>query len=264
MTERSQDHPSGASDHDEIAPFETILLPLDGSALSEAAVPYAVALARLTRARLVLLRVLEETAPVFDTAGRDMIPLDENNPRIELQSPAMLAPVIARLSGEGLQPSAVVRLGDPSEEILAEAAQQPHPAIVMTSHGRGGLGRVVTGSVATRVLRHASCPVLIVRPQGQTMPPEPVQLRRLVVPLDGSPLSERALPLAGAIARASGAALQLVRVAETTRDELPRDIASRHLLPYDRETLRRDTRQEDRVRTYLRAVSGRLRRAGLD
>ena len=242
----------------------TILLPLDGSELSEAAVPYAVELARLMRARLVLLRVLEETAPVFDTVCRDMIVIDERNARVELQSPAMLTPVITRLSDAGLQPRAVVRLGDPSEEILAEADHQPQPTIVMTSHGRGGLGRVVTGSVATRVLRHASCPVLIVRPASPLAAPAPVHLRRLVVPLDGSPLSERALPLAEAIAQAAGAALKLVRVAETTRDEMPDDIASRHILPADRATLRRFTRKEDRVRTYLRAVSGRLRRAGIE
>src|SRR5579885_2500515 len=83
---------------------DTIILPLDGSELAETAVPYAVELARLFNARLVLLRVLEEIRPVFDTTCRDRILLDEANPRAELQSPAFLAPVITRLEHEGIAP----------------------------------------------------------------------------------------------------------------------------------------------------------------
>jgi len=71
--------------------------------------------------------------------------------------------VQGRLQGEGLQVDATVRRGDVTEEILRHADERRADLIVMSTHGRSGLGRWVYGSIADRVLRHASVPVLLVR-----------------------------------------------------------------------------------------------------
>ncbi|MBX6341791.1 MAG: universal stress protein, partial [Thermomicrobiaceae bacterium] len=165
--------------------FETILVPLDGSALAETAVPYAAELARLTGATLVVLRVVEETRPIFDAACRDIIWIDPANPRLELLAPAILEPALSALRERGLAVSPVVRLGDPRQEIVAEARQHPRPVIVLASHGRGGLSRAVLGSVATRVLQLSPCPVLVVRARDSEARPAEPRFSAIVVPLDG-------------------------------------------------------------------------------
>lgn len=103
-----------------------------------------------------------------------------------------------------------VELGDPSVAILASSRRVAAQMIVMATHGRGGLNRLFAGSVAEAVARGAICPVLLVppAPTGHSHPP---LIQRVLVPLDGSPLAERALPVATAIARACGASLSAVR-----------------------------------------------------
>lgn len=204
-----------------MAGIATIVLPLDGSELAETALPYAVALARLFGARVVVLRVLEEMRPLYDARRRDLIWLDPANPRRELLNPELLEPAVDRLTAAGVAVEPVVRLGDPRAEIIREAARQPAPLIVLASHGRGGIGRALLGSTATRVLQLAAMPVLVVRARARAEQPERVRFQHVAVPLDGSALAEQALGPAVELVRASGATLDLVRVAETYRDELP-------------------------------------------
>jgi nucleotide-binding universal stress UspA family protein len=83
--------------------------------------------------------------------------------------------------------------------------------VVMATHGRGGLQRMIVGSVADKVMRMGTRPVLLVRPQERPAL-KPIALRQIMVALDGSPLAERALPLAVDISRATGATMLLVRV----------------------------------------------------
>lgn len=242
-----------------VASFDTIIVPLDGSALAEHAVPYAVALHRLTGARIVLLRVLEQMHPFYDPRRREVVWLDPERPRLDLMSEEILKPTVDRLAGQGITARPVVRLGDPRKEIVAEAAAQGQPLLVLASHGRGGLGRAWLGSVATRVVQTAPCPTLVIRPreEGAETLPE-VRFSRIAVPLDGSALAEQALPVAVALARAAGAALLLVRVAETYREELPPEPERSLIGPSLAGVLRQFEAMEDEAREYLRAVAGRL------
>jgi nucleotide-binding universal stress UspA family protein len=84
--------------------------------------------------------------------------------------------------------------------------------IAMASHGRGMTGRLAFGSVADRIARCSAVPVLIVRP-GAEAPGEPatIDIRRIVVPLDGSEVSTEALPVAVALARSTGAPVRLIQ-----------------------------------------------------
>lgn len=100
-----------------------------------------------------------------------------------------------------------IRFGDAAEEIIASA--EDCDLVVMATHGRGAAGRLVFGSTADRVARHGSTPTLLIRAGAH--PIEPVSPRRVVVPLDGSPLAEQALPEATKLAKVLGSPIHLVR-----------------------------------------------------
>lgn len=195
--------------------FETILLPLDGSELSESAIPYAAALSELAGASIVVLHVFEEMRPVFDARRGEVVWISPEQPTVELEAPELLEGPIGRLRSDRLTVRAVFRLGDPDAEILAEVERWPAPLIVMASHGRGGLERLLLGSVADRIVREAPAPVLVVPAAPASAHPARVQFRTILVPLDGSPLAEHALPVAMELARLARAGLTLVRVVDT-------------------------------------------------
>ncbi len=240
-----------------MAIFQTIMVPLDGSQLAETAIPMAVTLSRVTGAEIILLRVLEEMRPIYDAECREVIWVDPANPRLELLAPEILKPTVTRLAQRGLSVRAVIRLGDPRTEIIEEATRHPAPVIVMASHGRGGLTRVLLGSVATRVLQAAPCPVLIVRAWGAGQEPEVVTLNSIAVPLDGSVLAAKALDMAVPLARATGATLHLVRVAETYYEIVtpPPEVFTQ---PIAKPTFEMFERLEIAAEEYLAATAARL------
>jgi nucleotide-binding universal stress UspA family protein len=94
-----------------------------------------------------------------------------------------------------------VRQGNTAEIIIESAALEKDALIAMATHGRSGLDRWLLGSVAEKVLRGASNPVLLVRATNRVTGWEMATLKRVIVPLDGSELSERILPPVQALAK---------------------------------------------------------------
>ena len=137
--------------------METLLVPLDGSTLAECALPRATEMARATGARLILLRAVQ--AHTFP--GADPIPAQVDAVR---EAEAYLTGVAERLGALGVtQITRSVWYG-PAAAAIVEAAQFNHAGlIVMTTHGRTGVGRLVLGSVAESVLRGTTVPILVVR-----------------------------------------------------------------------------------------------------
>jgi nucleotide-binding universal stress UspA family protein len=182
--------------------LKTLLVPLDGSVTSELALPFAEGVARAAHAKLILLRAVPHQGPgVFRTD-----PLSESlatNAENELRDAAN------RLAAGGLEVEQRIRPGDAGPVIMRAAEELHADLIVMSTHGRGGLGRAMYGSVADEVLRTTSVPVLFVPPRAQYRNPP----RNIVVPLDGSPLAEAALEPAIDLAQAFRGKLVLVRVA---------------------------------------------------
>lgn len=137
--------------------IRTILHPTDFSECSSYAFQVACSLARDHGARLVLVHV---TSSVVITAPFVTIPPEPVDIREQLQKElAALQP-----SEPGIQIDRHVREGDPGREILSLAQEIHADLIVMGTHGRTGLGRLLVGSVAEQVLRKAVCPVLTVKP----------------------------------------------------------------------------------------------------
>ncbi len=143
-----------------------ILVPIDFSASGAPALDWAETLASSYDACLVLLHVLEDFKPMepYEVAFGNLI--DEVLPQLEEHARNELERTAASFAGKGLQTETHVEHGRPADGILDFAARQDVGLIVLASHGRTGLERLLLGSVAARVMRSAPCPVLIVRPRS--------------------------------------------------------------------------------------------------
>lgn len=140
--------------------LDTVLVPLDGSTLAEGALPRAAELAVASGARMILVRAtIAHTFPGGDRIEAQVIVIKE--------AEAYLAGVAARMRALGVKdvrPS--VWYGAPAPAIIDTAALNHVDLIVMMSHGRSGLGRLVMGSVAESVLRGTTTPILLLREAG--------------------------------------------------------------------------------------------------
>jgi len=140
--------------------LKTILVPLDGSAVAETALTPAVDLARDTNAKLVLLRAAEAHAgPMTDVVEAQVAVMRETQEYL-----AAIQDRVAQVGVESVEVSAWY--GAPVEAIVEAARYRKADLIVMSSHGRSGVARLVMGSVTERVLRATTVPVLVIRPDG--------------------------------------------------------------------------------------------------
>ncbi|MDQ2808462.1 MAG: universal stress protein [Chloroflexota bacterium] len=194
-----------------------ILVPLDGSAAAEAILPYVRPLAYGGLGRLTLLRVVPSLRQMIgpDWSGTMSVNLDPYH-EAELQAAGdYLTALTATLRGEGLPVHSHVLAGDPARALAAYAAERSDLSLIaMVTHGRSGVPRWVFGSVAEALLHAAPAPLLLVR-QSDTPPAASPLYRTIVVGLDGSAFAEEALDQAYAVAKATGASLQLVAAAPT-------------------------------------------------
>lgn len=166
---------------------QTIIVPLSGddadARVGEAAIPVARALAERTGAAMLLVTVVEPQAP----ASRGDLP----DAAVQTCR-AWLEEIAERI--EGVPVKVAVLVGQPGHEIAALAVDAAEPMIVMTTHARRGLRRVLLGSVAFQVVRDAPCPVVVVPPPTGEIP-DTYELKRVLVPLDESPAAEVALEI---------------------------------------------------------------------
>lgn len=178
-----------------------IIIPLDGSQRAEQALSAGVALAQAVDGAIVLTHVVDGTR----------LPTLTQQQSEDDAALAYLKQVAQQMSGDERVAMSVLT-GDAAEVILHESEGAPPAIIVMATHGRGGVGRLVRGSVGDTVMRRAHVPVVLV-PDGVRQAGA-ISFRKILVPLDGSDLAESVLPLAIEIARNSGATLHLIRVVE--------------------------------------------------
>lgn len=225
---------------------KTILVPLDGSPLAEHALPQAAGLARALGARVVLLYARWPVIP------------DEDGPDLEA--------VVGRLRADGVVADHHVRhlpsLGESGQTILEAAADVGASLIVMATHGRGGLSRLLHGSVADHILRHAMLPVMIVSPFCERLWPSDRPLRVLVT-LDGSDLAERVLEPLRDLIGPLRSELVLLRITESI------DFVKPHGDECDVCRAARARGEEPdiepvRVRRYVEDVASRLRETGMN
>lgn len=181
--------------------MKTILVPLDGSALAERAVPFAAALAKRAGWSILLLRAVSTLRTATEAEGHAVV----------REARTALDAVAAVLTADGHTVTARVVDNQAESAILEATADEEVVLVVMSTHGRGGLGRFIYGSVADTVLRHAPVPVLTVPPHGLHVW-SPEQQIKILVPLDGSEVSRAALAPACELADTLGGSLVLASV----------------------------------------------------
>ncbi len=238
--------------------FTRILVPLDGSLLAEKAVPVAARIARATKGTVLLLRVvvpISMSSPYIAGYGGYMIEtIEEERASAEVY--------LHRLAEEGelagIETITNVMIGNPSPCILDFAHTQSADLIVMASHGYTGITHWTMGSVAQKVARHTTVPVLVLHPKelaGEKLLADTEHMRVLVA-LDGSPFAETSLlPVAHFIATLAAPGegeLHMVEVVKQFSDE--------ELQRFKRNGFDLDLEQtvQDQAKDYLKALSEKL------
>ena len=189
--------------------YHKILVPLDGSALAEQVLPHLHRLAAPAETMLVLVNVIAPmpyTIATMRYAPPDLL----NYPRSSAE--VYIAEQQQQLQAMGFQVETHIVEGDAAANIVRVATATNVDLIAMTTHGLSGFVRWALGSVAERVVCETLLPIFLVR---ETTVLARNKLQRILVPLDGSPLAEQALPAAVALAQATGAELLLLQVIQT-------------------------------------------------
>ena len=145
-------------------PIDTLLVPLDGSALAESSMPHVEALAEAMGLKISLVQVI--TTPTMAYPATEPYAFDpQMAANLEGAAAGYLKEKQTELEQKGFQVQTTVKNGYPAAHIIDLAAESEGRLIVMSTHGRSGLGRWIMGSVADRVLRASYSPVLLIRPQ---------------------------------------------------------------------------------------------------
>jgi universal stress protein A len=140
-----------------------ILVPIDFSVHSKNALKYAVPMAGQFRAALHLVYVVEPTIYPADLGfGQVVLPGVEEE--LRQKGAQELQALIEREIAGSVPATFAVRTGNPHHEILAEAEEQHVDLIIVATHGHSGVEHMLFGSTADRIVHHAPCPVLTIRP----------------------------------------------------------------------------------------------------
>jgi nucleotide-binding universal stress UspA family protein len=181
--------------------WQRILVPIDGSTLSKTTIARAWPLLERTGVEVKVVLVAEASPGEADD------PRFRDDPR-HADARVSLAEIRDDLVKRMIRARAELLFGDPATEILREASHGRADVIAMSTHGRTGLGRVLFGSVALKVLQASPVPLLLyrplVRPDGSLSPADELRetrFRRVLVPLDGSEGAEEIWPAAESVAR---------------------------------------------------------------
>jgi nucleotide-binding universal stress UspA family protein len=192
--------------------YRSLFVPLDGSPWAEHALPLAVALARRAGAVLHLAYVLPPPAALYPDAP--FAPDLSLETQFRARQQEYLKSIAQRLQAAGTLPVQTAVLDGPIAATRHDHLQAVGAdLVVLTTHGRGPMGRFWLGSVADHLVRHVTVPLLLVRPHEAPVDykSDPVP-KHILVPLDGTPLAEEMLEPAGTLASLTGADFTLLRV----------------------------------------------------
>jgi nucleotide-binding universal stress UspA family protein len=236
--------------------YRSILVPLDGSAFGEHALPIARGIARRCGATLHLAHA--HVAPVaYDIEGVAVtdVGLDAE---LRAQEETYLASLQAQAIGVLKIDTQSALLEAPvADALVSEVEHTGADLVVMTTHGRGGLTRMWLGSVADGLVHQVCVPVLLVRPEDA--PVEPWEgFKHMLIALDGSALAERILEPAIDLGSISGCRYTLLHVVEPLLFSSYSPTSFPPRLAYDAARCRRDEAQ-----VYLESVAAQMRARGL-
>lgn len=172
--------------------YSKIVVPLDGSTAAECALPLVRALARRLALPVDLLSVVDLREIARDVSAAEGLFLDRLAEDDSRHSADYLGKIAKTLGAAAV--TTRCERGIAAETIIETAAADKNSLIVMATHGRSGLNRFLLGSVAEKVLRGSSNPVLLVKASEPVATQGEAPLTSVIVPLDGSELAEGVLP----------------------------------------------------------------------
>lgn len=239
--------------------YDKVLVPLDGSGFAETALPTALALTRQAGGTIHLVTV-REPLPSYARVEWDE--------EIHGAAERYLASVVARLEGAGVEATWEVVTGPVADTLVDHGEEVAADLAVMTTHGRGPLSRAWLGSVADAFVRHASYPILLLRPDEDEDAEEPLPgalptsgpratepiepgppFRKVLVPLDGSELAETILETVLGVTGTEGVEYLLLRMVP-----YPHDVAS----PYLPDTIQHNVQELEAWQAEAEAYLGRV------
>ena len=265
--------------------FHRLLIPLDDSAFSRTAIPYALALASGPDAELELVSAVDTAVTLMgggypgdfagdgtaSAPGAPVMALELIEASRTAREENLDAVVRAIEAATAVPVRSTVLEGEPGEVVAAQVDERSADLVVMSTHGRGGLDRAWLGSVADRLIRRLSVPLLLVRPQeeeaedglegggdGPELSLEPARIRQVLVPLDGSELAEAILEPVASLARRTGASVILLRILPQLRNDAP------YLPATAQGTEARHQERREEAHGYLERVAERLRADGAE
>jgi nucleotide-binding universal stress UspA family protein len=229
--------------------YNRILVPLDESKIAEQVLPYVRTLAScFDETKVELLRVLDsEEANQLDF---DLMAKARNDSSEYLEHIKHTFAAPERVTG-------IVETGKPAEVIVDCAGDAVETLIAMSTHSRSGVQRLFMGSVATKVLSGTRSPLLLAR-ATEAAPVPSAKISEIVLPLDGSAVSELAMPDAIVLAQTFGAAVHLVRAYSLAKYAAAGG-GSAMALEYPKLM----EREENEVRAYLEEKSDLFESKGL-
>jgi nucleotide-binding universal stress UspA family protein len=234
--------------------FKHILVPLDGSRLSEAALTPAGLLAQTLGAPVTLLHIIEQDAPSEVHKERHLRETNEALAYLHEVAQRVFPPEV---SVETHVHSAAV--DDVARSIVQHAQEEFAPdLIVMCTHGKSGVRGLLFGSIAQQVVAQGTIPLLLIRP---TEAKQTFQLNKIFVPLDSESVHDTSLPLAEGLARAFEAELYLLSVIPTFGTLAGAQAATGNLLPVTTAALL-DIKEEN-AREHLQEHLDSMHAAGL-
>ena len=233
--------------------FQHILCPIDFSETSDRALHYATALATWYEAQLTILHVVQAAEPrMSSSAGSDERGSGPFPSRDEVMVEMRRA--IERSSITTVIPSLLIDEGRVHATIVDRAASLPADLLVLGTHGRSGFERLFLGSVAEKVLRTASCPVLTIPPAVHSTPRIPVTFKKILCASDFSPSSQRALQYALELGRQADGCVTVLHALEYMDEEEPCEHVDVHVRNNRRQIIER---AHERVRRSSPTNRGR-------
>ncbi len=231
--------------------YANIMVPLDGSQLSERVLPYVRCLARALKVAVELVQSIdpEVVTVLSDPQHRRYVDVVGSTMRYNSIN------YLERIASSFPDPSTVIctaEIGSPAEVIVERATAHPGTLIAMSTHGRSGLQRWLLGSTANKILHATTSPLLLVRATNGWNPGETAALKKILVPLDGSQLAELTLPHVAEVSKKMRLEVVLVRVY---------DPLSQGHMPYV-ERIKEKMREE--AKAYLGEKVQQLKSKGLE
>jgi nucleotide-binding universal stress UspA family protein len=232
--------------------FKHILLPLDGSQLAEAAIPFVVELCKKLNCKITLLHVIE----------KDVSPEIHGQHHLTNEAEACdylgdIADKYFNFCGSVEKHVHTEEVSQVSQSIVQHSGEFAPDLIVLCAHGVGGVRDIVAGSIAQQVIANGDVPVLLIHPENPFK-----GFKNILLPLDGEPEHDRVLEFAAGLARQLNSDLHLVRIVPTYSTLAGENAALGTMLPAT--TIAYLDVMEEEAADYLQQHLNSLCKQGID